>query len=136
VYIDGVPQPDSYAVFNWGDRNRFRDNFPAGDLMEPRIRSAWYLQAQKLIEDGQLIIPEGYYFVLGDNRDDSDDSRYWGLVPAENIVGRPLVIYWSMNRDLPDGGEDAPSGKLSTLAYTVIHSVKGLRWDRMLRVPH
>ena len=51
---------------------------------------------QKLVEDGQLIVPEGNYFVMGDNRDDSSDSRYWGFVPRENIVGRPLLIYWSV----------------------------------------
>ena len=49
----------------------------------------------KLVEDHQLIIPEGQYFVMGDNRDDSQDSRYWGFVPRENIIGRPLLIYWS-----------------------------------------
>ena len=51
---------------------------------------------RKLVEDGQLIVPEGHYFVMGDNRDDSQDSRYWGFVPRENIIGRPLVIYWSV----------------------------------------
>ena len=50
------------------------------------------------MEDGELIVPEGSYFVLGDNRDDSYDSRYWGFVPRENVVGRPLVIYWSMDQ--------------------------------------
>ena len=74
--------------------------------------------------------------MLGDNRDDSYDSRYWGLVPAENVVGRPLLIYWSMDAVPPAHGQKAePSGKLSTLAYSAIQSVKGLRWKRMFRIP-
>ena len=135
VYVNGVRQDDEYASFNWGQRDKFRDNFPNGGFFADKIASKWFIQAQKLVEDGQLIIPEGSYFVLGDNRDDSYDSRYWGLVPAENIVGRPLVIYWSMDPAPSNTGEEAASGKLSTLAYSAIQSVKGLRWKRMLRIP-
>ena len=59
-----------------------------------RPRGVWSFD--KLIEDKQLIVPQDCYFVMGDNRDDSSDSRYWGFVPRENIVGRPLLIYFSM----------------------------------------
>jgi len=135
VYVNGVKQDDDYAIFNWGQRDKFRDNFPNGGFFAEKIGSKWFLQAQKLVDDGQLIIPEGSYFVLGDNRDDSYDSRYWGLVPADHIVGRPLLIYWSMGQVASSAGENVTSGKLSTLAYNVIGSVKGLRWKRMFRIP-
>jgi signal peptidase I len=54
---------------------------------------------------GPLIVPAGKYFALGDNRDNSEDSRYWGFVPAENVRGRPLVVYYSY---APDSAEPAP----------------------------
>ena len=135
VYVNGVKQDDDYATFNWEQRDKFRDNFPNGGFFAEKVGSRWFLQAQKLVEDGQLIIPEGSYFVLGDNRDDSYDSRYWGLVPADHVVGRPLLIYWSMGQAASAAGESVTSGKLSTLAYNVIESVKNLRWKRMFRIP-
>jgi len=136
VYVNGVRLPDDYANFNWGQSDKFRDNFPNGGFFADRVASKWFVQAQKLVEDGQLIVPEGCYFVLGDNRDDSYDSRYWGLVPVENIVGRPLLIYWSMEQPPSAADETSVSGKLSTLAYSAVQSVKGLRWKRMFRVPN
>lgn len=136
VYVNGVKQDDDYATFHWELHDRFRDNFPNGGFFTDRIASKWFLQAQKLVEDGQLIVPQGHYFVLGDNRDDSYDSRYWGFVPAENVVGRPLIIYWSMEQPPATIGEESASGKLSTLAYSAVQSVKGLRWKRMLRIPY
>jgi signal peptidase I len=89
---------------------------------------------QKLIEDGQLIVPEGDYFVMGDNRDDSYDSRYWGFVPKENIVGRPLVIYWSMRAAEPEVGNTTPGDKLYRFLYAMGHIAQITRWDRTLRL--
>jgi signal peptidase I len=94
-----------------------------------------YLQLRKLVEGGQLIVPEGHYFVMGDNRDDSYDSRYWGFVPQANIIGRPLLIYWSV-RD-SEGDVTAPSSvgdKLYHFAYAVTHIFQITRWNRTLRL--
>ena len=135
VFVNGVRQNDAFATFNWKWRDRFRDDFPAGNLYGDSISAKWFLQARKLVEDGELIVPEGSYFVLGDNRDDSYDSRYWGFVPQENVVGRPLVIYWSMDRPGSSLAEDVPSDKLSSLTVNVNQLMGSLRWHRILRIP-
>jgi signal peptidase I len=135
VYVNGVRQDDGYATFNWAWRDRFRDNFPDGGFYGDRISAKWFLQAQRLMDDGELIVPEGSYFVLGDNRDDSYDSRYWGFVPQENVVGRPLLIYWSMDRTETAMAEGQRSDKLSSLTVSVTQMLSGLRWHRMLRIP-
>jgi signal peptidase I len=143
VYVNGVRQNDTYAVFRsaWHDNFRdefpdgFRGDFPDGGVPGDSNSAAWFRQARRLTENGELIVPENSYFVLGDNRDDSDDSRYWGFVPRENIVGRPLVIYWSMNREQTAMAGALPSDKLSGLTLNVTHWFSGLRWHRMLRIP-
>ena len=135
VYVNGVKLEDEYASFHWGQQDKFRDNFPNGGFFADKISSKWFIQAQKLVEDGQLIVPEGSYFVLGDNRDDSYDSRYWGLVPADHIVGRPLLIYWSIGHISSGAGDDSASGKLSSLAYNIADAIKEVRWKRMFRIP-
>jgi signal peptidase I len=136
VYVNGVRQDDAYATFNWAWHDKFRDNFPNGGFYAASTSAKWFMQAQKLVEDGQLIVPEGSYFVLGDNRDDSYDSRYWGFVPEENVVGRPLVIYWSMDRSDGDAVSGPSSDKLSSLTLNITHLFNSLRWHRMMRVPH
>ena len=101
----------------------------------PKTAHPAWLEMRKLVEDGELIVPDGHYFVLGDNRDDSQDSRYWGFVPRENIIGRPLLIYWSVRNW--DGERVAPasfSGKVYHFAYAVTHMFQITRWNRTLRL--
>jgi signal peptidase I len=135
VLINGKPLEEPYVRFLEPANNLFRDNFPRTDIAALRLEGDWWLEMKKLVVDGQLIIPEGHYFVLGDNRDNSDDSRYWGFVPRENIIGRPLVIYWSV-RDWDRNPSATVEGRLHHLAYAVTHIFEITRWNRTLRLVH
>ncbi len=135
VLINGKALDEPYVHFVEPLNDQFRDNFPRVDIAARRLEGEWWLQMQKLVVDGQLIVPEGHYFVMGDNRDDSLDSRYWGFVPQENIIGRPLVIYWSV-RDWDRNPSASITGRLYHLAYAVTHIVQITRWNRTLRLVH
>jgi len=135
VYINGKPLDEPYVRFIEPPNNVFRDDFPRVDVPAYGLEGKWWLQMRKLVEDGELIVPEGSYFVMGDNRDDSQDSRYWGFVPKENIIGRPLLIYWSVR----EGDALQPStfvGRLERLAYAMTHMFSNTRWNRTLRLIH
>lgn len=96
VYTDGHLQREPYAIYIPSYANIFRDEFPISTYTDPNISSRWWTQMQQEVHHGQLTIPAGKYFVLGDNRNDSLDSRYWGLVPRQNIVGEPFLVYFSV----------------------------------------
>ena len=134
VFVNGTPLKEPYARYSRPADDFFRDNFPRLDVA-PGETPEWWLMLRKLVEDGQLIVPEGHYFVMGDNRDNSYDSRYWGFVPQANIIGRPLVIYWSVRG--AEGDVIAPasvSDRLYHFAYAVTHILQITRWDRTLRL--
>ncbi|HET9743351.1 MAG TPA: signal peptidase I [Terriglobales bacterium] len=116
----------AYAIHQQHDFDSYRDNFPDGNYISPEVDSSWWIEMHKDIHDGELVVPPREYFVLGDNRDDSLDSRYWGFVPRGNIIGRPLLIYWSVERrdDL------AGNGKLDSLLDTLVHLPEDARWHR------
>src|ERR1700704_1830019 len=135
VYVNGAPLTEPYVRYSSLTHDVFRDEFPRTDIPVPGLEGGWWLQMRKLVEDGELIIPEGHYFVLGDNRDESLDSRYWGFVPRENIIGRPLLIYWSVrsaDQDMPTS--PSPGDKLIHFAYAATHLFQMTRWDRTFRI--
>jgi signal peptidase I len=135
VWIDGKPLEEPYVRFQEPPNNLFRDDFPRIDIPAVGLEGKWWLEMRKLVEDGQLIVPSDHYFVMGDNRDDSQDSRYWGFVPRENIIGRPLMIYWSV-QEWDHGPSSTVSGKLYHFVYAVTHLFQITRWNRTLRLIH
>lgn len=134
VLVNGRALNEPYVRYSRPADDLFRDSFPRLDVA-PGETPEWWVLLRKLVEDGHLIVPEGHYFVMGDNRDNSYDSRYWGFVPQSNIIGRPLVIYWSVRG--AEGDVTAPStagDKLYHFAYAVTHIFQITRWNRTLRL--
>lgn len=134
VYINGAPATEPY-VHHFRPHDPYRDEFPQLNLaVMGSVNGAWWQEMKKLVVDGRLIVPEGNYFVMGDNRDDSLDSRYWGFVPRENVVGRPLLIYWSMSTPNVPPRQMTASDKLDRFVYSLSHIAQIARWNRTLRL--
>jgi signal peptidase I len=84
------------------------------------------------MEGGDLVVPPDSYFAMGDNRDNSLDSRYWGFVPRENIIGSPLFIYWSFKTPRDEYLKQDISERAAYTGHVILHFFDGTRWQRML----
>ena len=83
---------------------------------------------------GPVKVPADKYFVMGDNRDNSQDSRYWGFLPREYIKGRALMIYWSYEAGREDYEEETTGATIKGLASVFAHFFTRTRWDRMFHI--
>jgi signal peptidase I len=136
VIVNGVALDETYAAFEPAPPNPFRDNFPASVYTDPQVDPDWWRQMQSLTRDGELVIPAGEYFVLGDNRNHSMDSRFWGLVPRQAIMARPLVIYFSLSRPSSTDVQQAADDRLGHDRELSIRLTGFARWKRIFRVVH
>jgi signal peptidase I len=84
------------------------------------------------IEGGDLVVPPGKYFMMGDHRHNSLDSRYWGFVPRENIVGRPLFNYWSFKTAEDQYEQTGVGNTVAWLGHVALHFFSDTRWKRTL----
>jgi signal peptidase I len=98
VLLNGIARPEPYAFYAPSRPNNFRDDFPSLREADPNVEPRWWIELRRSTVRGELVVPPNRYFVMGDNRNDSADSRYWGFVPREAIIGRPLVVYFSLRQ--------------------------------------
>lgn len=134
VYVNGTALKESYVVHEFQDHDLFRDNFPREGRLPSNVKQPWRSQLQQYVSGAELVVPAGQYFVMGDNRDQSLDSRYWGFVPRSNIMGRPLVIYLSVRNPTEEDEAGVSDGKLMASGQMVAHFRQLARWDRMFRL--
>ena len=135
VYLNGKHLKEPYVIHIFNDSNHYRDNFPDGSpdfLTDPGMIERVSQMLRENITNGELVVPQGSYFAMGDNRDNSLDSRYWGLVPRENITGKPVIVFWSY--DAPT--EDLKDYNLHHFVDLVQHFFTKTRWDRTMRFVH
>ena len=135
VYVDGQALKEPYAVYRPAPPDNYRDDFPRLMSTDASVDSRWWIEMHSAVANGELTVPADSYFVLGDNRNDSEDSRYWGFVPRAAIVGKPFLVYFSLNDAggagqpaaavlAGDGARDGNAGALVDFA----------RWDRAMHV--
>jgi signal peptidase I len=135
VWVNGLPLKEPYARHTALSHDVYRDDFPQVDYIVQGEEGRWFEELKKDVQHGELIVPSGQYFVMGDNRDESLDSRYWGFVPRKNIIGSPLIIYWSVNSNESDYNAAGGAGdKVMHFTYALTHLFKITRWDRTFRL--
>ena len=133
VYINNKPLEEPYVVFK--DDISFKDNFPDTYTWDPAFPEEFRGSVVDTdIGNGKaFLIPQGYYFCMGDNRNHSSDSRVWGPVPEENIVGKPWLIYWSYETNTEDIQDSSPAGKLKGILSIIPNLINKTRWNRTLK---
>jgi signal peptidase I len=137
VFVNGVARDEPYAAFEpTGSAVQLPDRFPAKVYSDPQVDIAWWRQMQSLTHNGELVVPAGEYFVLGDNRNHSLDSRFWGFVPRQAIVARPLVIYFSLRRPSTTDIQEATDDRLGHEKELSVRLIGFARWKRIFRVVH
>ncbi|MCE5308340.1 MAG: signal peptidase I [Acidobacteriales bacterium] len=132
VYLNGKKLVEPYKYHKTEYIDSYRDNFP-GEPNVPLFAPAQVMLNENVVK-GEVVVPPDNYFAMGDNRDSSLDSRYWGFVPRKNIIGKPLIIYWSY---------DAPTERLASPTIGFDHMMDlaqnfftKTRWSRTFKLIH
>ena len=139
VYRNGEELKEPYTLSSpdsgFGEYSDYRDNFPAVPPSESyNVAPYWEQELPTHIQNGDLVVPPDHYFAMGDHRDVSLDSRFWGFIPKENVIGRPMFIYWSFETPDRQYLKTGWGDRLLFFGKIVIHFFDETRWRRTLQV--
>ena len=145
VILNGVAQSEPYQLGPRDDGNPqhaytpFRDDFPSdleGIEQQASMNNAsgWALELPSHVQNGDLVVPPGMVFAMGDNRTESLDGRYWGFVPVQNIMGRPMFVYWSFKTPADQEDKNSMGDRIAFTFHVILHIFDGTRWSRTLHV--
>lgn len=136
VYRNGERLEEPY-MFPLRDYNPYRDDFPSVSAeFSGNVNPTWALTMPRHVENGELVVPPGRYFAMGDHRDLSLDSRFWGFIPRENIIGRPMFIYWSFETPEDQYRRSSVPERIGWLFKVAIRFIPDTRWSRTLKLVH
>jgi len=134
VFRNGQALDEPYVDHDRDTADPYRNNFPAVPPMDdPNVWASWGIELPSHIEGDDIVVPPDHYFAMGDHRGVSLDSRYWGFIPKENVIGRPMFIYWSFETPDDQYQKTAWSDRFMFLGKVVIHFFDETRWRRTLQ---
>ncbi len=136
VYRNGIRLNEPYVYHKYAYNPAF-DNFPTECCQPVKEELAQEAQREMLarnVVDGEIVVPANSYFAMGDDRDNSSDSRFWGFVPRENITCKPFLIYWSYRASTEDLTGDSAKSMLTHFVDLGEHFFTRTRWERTLKI--
>jgi signal peptidase I len=141
VYINGKKLVEPYVIHDSNpasgyDLLNYQFPPPGNHFLGSRARPEWIEEIRGYVQGDELVIPPDKYFAMGDNRDNSSDSRYWGLVDRDAIMGKPFLIYWSIEATSDDYAQSTFLQRLGSILDTLMHLPARTRWSRMLHTVH
>jgi len=131
VFVNGNPLKEPYTLHDDPEGHYMGDDFPfpAGEYSR-NVTLRWSEELPRYVKDGEIVVPPGHYFMMGDNREHSWDSRFWGFVPRELVSGRPLLIYWSFETPREEYLRISLRDRVAQTLDLVVHFLSRTRWRR------
>ncbi|HEV2178418.1 MAG TPA: signal peptidase I [Terriglobia bacterium] len=133
VFVNGQALEEPYVHHDYPDQVRPGDDFPGSPEFLSEATPEWAQDYSNHVRNGELVVPPDSYFMMGDNREHSWDSRFWGFVPRPLVSGRPLLIYWSFATPEEEYTQTSFSDRVSQTADLVFHFFSKTRWRRTFR---